>query len=294
MVRISPRQLQIFTATARAGSISAAAGQLHLSQPAASMALAQLEKMLGYPLFDRAPRHLTLNACGREMLPAAEDILERLRAFASTEDDGEVGGDLRLGTSNTVGNYRVAELLGPFVAGCPGVAVAVEIDNTDRIIAALLPQRLDVACVEEAPHHDDLELHHWRNDALAVCVGPAHPLATRKRLQPADLGGLRWILREAGSATRRQSERILARLPAGETVLELGQTEAIKQAVGAGLGAAVLPRIAVQDAVAAQQLVILPTPFLELERPLTLLLHRRRYRSRALRAFLASMDDGLA
>ncbi len=76
-------------------------------------------------------------------------------------------------------------------------------------------------------------------------------------------------------------------MPPGQTVLELSQTEAIKQAVIAGLGIALLPRVAVQEAVDGNRLVALTTPFLDLERPLSLLMHRQRYRSRALRAFLA-------
>lgn len=285
----SPRQLQVFAAIARAGSVSAAAQRIHLSQPAASMALAQLEQVLGYPLFDRAPRQLTLNARGRELLPAAEDILDRLDAFGEREDSGPVTGELRLGTSNTVGNYRVAELLGPYVSEHPQVGIEVEIGNTDQVVSQVLAQQLDVACVEDTPRHADLEVTLWRQDSLAVCVSVDHPLAARQRLRPDNLYDARWILRESGSATRRHSERILARLPPGRTVLELSQTEAIKQAVIAGLGMALLPRVAVEEAADDHRLVVLPTPFLDLERPLSLLMHRRRYRSRVLRAFLESV-----
>lgn len=292
MHSVSPRQLQVFVAIARACSVSAAAQRIHMSQPAASMALGQLEQTLGGPLFDRAPRQLALNARGRELLPRAEDILDRLDAFAERDDSGPVTGELRLGTSNTVGNYRVAELLGPFVAEHSQVSIEVEIGNTDQMVREVLTQQLDVACVEDTPHHADLVVTLWRQDSLAVCVSSDHHLATRRRLRPDDLGDARWILRETGSATRRHSERILAQLPLGQTVLELSQTEAIKQAVIAGLGIALLPKVAVEEAAEDRRLVVLPTPFLDLERPLSLLVHRQRYRSRALRAFLESVAWG--
>ena len=290
MRTIPPRQLQVFVAVARTGSVSAAAQRVHLSQPATSMALAQLEQTLGSLLFDRSPRQLLINARGRELLPRAEDILDRLAAFASNDEAGPVTGELRLGTSNTVGNYRVAELLAPFVAVHPQVGIEVEIGNTDHIVAALVAQHLDVACVEETPRHPDLVVSPWRTDALAVCVGVDHHLAGRRRLRPQDLAGARWILREPGSATRRHCERMLAHLPIGQKVLELGQTEAIKQAVIAGLGMAFLPMVAVDAAAQAGQLAILPTPFLDLARPLSLMVHRQRYRSRALRAFLSTVQ----
>jgi DNA-binding transcriptional LysR family regulator len=94
------------------------------------------------------------------------------------------------------------------------------------------------------------------------------------------------VLREPGSATRATSERVLAQLPPGETVLELDQIEAIKQAVVAGLGIACLPAVAVTDALATGRLKALKTPFLDLRRKLSLLLHRRKYRGALLDAFL--------
>ncbi len=195
MHSVSPRQLQVFVAIVRAGSVSAAAKRIHLSQPAASMALGQLEQTLGYPLFDRTPRQLALNARGRELLPRAADILDRLDAFAERDDNSPVTGELRVGTSNTVGNYRVAELLGPFVGEHPQISIEVEIGNTDQIVADVLAQQLDVACVEDLPHHPELVVSLWRQDSLAVCVGPDHHLAGRKRLRAKDLGDERCCLR---------------------------------------------------------------------------------------------------
>jgi DNA-binding transcriptional LysR family regulator len=113
-------------------------------------------------------------------------------------------------------------------------------------------------------------------------------LAAKKRLRREDFAGQRWVLRERGSATRALSERALAELPEGTTVLELDQSEAIKQAVIAGLGIACLPEVAVGDAVQTGRLVVLPTPFLDLRRTLSVLLHRQRYRGAVLEAFLAS------
>ena len=124
-----------------------------------------------------------------------------------------------------------------------------------------------------------------------LCAPPAQPLARRRGLKPEDFREARWVLREPGSATRALTEQVLARLPPPRSRLELSQSEAIKQAVAAGLGIAVLPEVAVDDAVAAGRLVVLRTPFLRpyLVRKLSLLLHRRKYQGALLEAFLQSL-----
>lgn len=294
MIGISPRQLKVFVAIAIDGSVRAASERLHLSQPAASMALAEMERILGRPVFDRVQRRLRINAEGQRLLPLAQEVLARLGELSSpAEPGGQLGGELRLGASNTVGNYLVGDLLGGFVAAHPQVAVRLHVDNTATIVAGVMDYSFELGCIEGPASHPDLTLLGWRDDALCVCAPSGHRLAGRKRLRPDDFVDARWILRETGSATRTQTERALALLPTAETVLELDQTEAIKQAVIAGLGLALLPSVAVAEASASGRLVVLPTPFLPLQRQLSFVLHRRRYRSELLEAFLDSVQlDG--
>ncbi|HUH32271.1 MAG TPA: LysR family transcriptional regulator [Rhodanobacter sp.] len=288
MTNISPRQLEVFVQVALHGSVRAAAEQLYLTQPAASMALAQMERQLGAPVFARERGRLWLNAHGRELLPLARELLERHAEFARAGGAGgsALSGELRVGASNTVGNYRVDELLGTFVRAHRDVAIRLRVANTQAIAKGVLEHELDVGCVEGPVSNPALEARPWRNDALLVCTPQQHPLAHKRRLQPADFAGARWVLREPGSATRATSERVLAQLPAGETVLELDQIEAIKQAVVAGLGIACLPAVAVTDALAAGRLRALKTPFLDLQRKLSVLLRRQTYRGALLEAFL--------
>jgi DNA-binding transcriptional LysR family regulator len=292
MLNVSLRQLEVFVQIALHGSVRAAAERLHLTQPAASMALAEMERQLDAPVFDRERGRLRLNARGRELLPLAQELLERHAEFGRRAAGKTVSlaGDLRIGASNTVGNYRVGELLGDFVRAHPQVAIRLRVANTGDIAAAMLDHSLDVGCVEGPVTHPLLEVRPWRDDALVVCASPDHPLSRKRGLKPEDFAGERWVLREPGSATRTTSERALAQLPPGETVMELDQIEAIKQAVTAGLGIACLPEVAVVDAVATGRLVALKTPFLDLRRKLSILLHREKYRGAALEAFLHSVS----
>lgn len=295
MVNISPRQLDVFVQVAVLGSVRAAAERLHLTQPAASMALAEMERQLDAPVFDRQRGRLHLNARGRELLPLAQELLERHAEFGrrARAEGAALAGELRIGASNTVGNYRVGELLGAFVRANPQVAIRLRVANTETIAAAMLDHGLDIGCVEGPVTHPQLEVRPWRDDLLVVCAPPDHPLARKRGLKPADFAGARWVLREPGSATRATSERVLSQLPPGETVLELDQIEAIKQVVVAGLGIACLPAVAITDAVAAGHLKALRTPFLDLRRKLSLLLHRQKYRGALLDEFLAKVKQSL-
>lgn len=291
MIGITARQLEAFVAIATTRSVRAAAEQLHLTQPAVSMTLAELERQLDTPLFDRERGRLHLNNRGRELLPKAQEILVRMRDLQQHTGGQaqQLTGELRLGASNTVGNYLVGALLGNFVEVHAEVAVRLTVANTGAVVAGVFDHSLDLGCVEGPVTHPQLEVRPWREDRLVVCARPDHVLAKRRRLRAQDFSDTRWILREPGSATRALSERALSAMPGGQVVMELGQVEAIKQAVIAGLGIACLPAAAVDDAVAAGRLVVLPTPFLDLRRTLSLILHKTRYRGALTEAFLASV-----
>ncbi|ASR88971.1 LysR family transcriptional regulator [Alcaligenes faecalis] len=285
MNAISIRQLEVFVGIATLGTVRACAANIHLSQPAASMALAELEKQLDCPLFERTPGRMQLTSRGKQLLPHAREILERLREMQSQQNERELRGEIRIGASNTVGNYLIGDLVGPFVRQHPRVSLHVSVDNTANIINQLLEHSCDIACVEGPVNHPQLEAWIWRDDALVVCAAPDHPLATTTTLKKQDFAGMSWIMRERGSASRALTEQALNVLPGGHVLMELGQVEAIKQAVIAGLGLACLPQAATQDAVANQRLRILDTPFLDLKRRLSLVLHKERYRSQVLSAF---------
>lgn len=290
MFSIGARQLRVFCAIAREGGVRRAGEALHLSQSAVSSALAELERLLGEPLFERVGRGLRLNGRGRALLPQAEAVLSRLvdieRQFG--RGGGALVGELRIGASNTVGNYRVAELLGGFIRAFPDVQVRLQVDNTAAIAAAVSRFALDVGVVEGPSHRGELRELRWRRDRLVVCAPAGHRLAGRT-LRAEDLAGERWVLREPGSASREQFvQAAAASLPGIDVAIELGQNEALKQAVMAGLGLACLPEVAVQGG-AGEGLAVLDTPFLDLERWLSVVVHRDKHLDRALAAFLDTL-----
>lgn len=292
MIGISLRQLEVFVSIAATGTVRAAAERLHVTQPAISMALAELERQLSTTLFNRERGRLYLSLQGKELLPQAQQILERvhdLEHYAAGRND-TLRGELRLGTSNTIGNYLVGDLLSKFITEHPQVSLHLSVENTRDIIQHLLDHDLDVACVEGPVSHSQLQQLPWRDDTLAVYASPNDPLAQRDHLTPDDFLNAKWILREPGSAMRILAEQALSSLPPGQIFLELGQVESIKQAVIAGLGISWLPDVATMDALASGRLVRLGAPFLELKRRFSLILHQSRYPSAVLRAFMDSLD----
>jgi DNA-binding transcriptional LysR family regulator len=245
--------LRVFARVAEQGGFSRAAAVLRLSQPAVSKAVQELERQAGVPLLERAGRASRLTPAGavlfaraRELFAVEQSAEEELRALRGLE-----GGTLRVGASTTVATYLLPPYLARFRDAHPGVALRVSSANTRAIGRALLERRLDVALVEGPVAHPRIDVVPWRDDELVVITPPAHRLAARRSIRLVDLAEEPFIVREPGSGTRNVAERALAaeRIEP-PVVMQLASTEAIKQAVAAGLGLAILSRFAVADQVA--------------------------------------------
>jgi DNA-binding transcriptional LysR family regulator len=287
MLRATLRQIEVFVATTQKGSVTQAAAAIGMTQSAASMALADFENQLGTRLFDRIGKRLALNDDGRLLYPHAVELLERAQQMEQLFRTSERAVDLRLGASSTIGNYLLPQLIGRFRAARPGSRVALEVGNTQRVIDSILRFEIDVGFVEGPCMHADIEATPWREDALAICAAPDHPLAQPGAATMASLRQADWILRERGSGTREVVEQLLtSQLGDIRLTMELGGTEAIKRAVEAGIGISCLPTIALSGSVERGNLVALPTPFLHLTRSMHIVLHRQKYRTEGMESLL--------
>lgn len=286
-MKITLRQLEVFAAIAHTGHVTHAAERIAMTQSAASMALADLERQLDGPLFHRAGRSLLLNEAGRQLLPRAQEVLDRVREIESLPAGSAQGFDLRLGASLTIGNHLLPPLLAEIGIRHPHSRVEVSLKNTELVVADLLAHRVDIGFVEGPVHDDSLQRHRWRSDRLCVFAAPTHPLAGRS-VDHADLRAAVWILRERGSGTREVFERALANACIVPDIrLELEQPEAIRQSVRAGLGIGCLSILELQDAFLAGWLAPIETHFLDLQRDLQILVHRGKYPSTGIRTLLS-------
>lgn len=283
----SPRHWLLLDAICRWQSLSKAADQLALSQPAASQALKELEQRLGYPLFLRQNRSLIPTQAALHLLPKLQQFLQLQRELT---DPSAVQGELRLVASETIGCYLLPALLAEFTALYPDISFQLQICNSSEVQTQLRQQQAQLGFIEGPVLTSEFLVQYWQQDQL-VLIGSPQFHADMADANNADtqhqgtLQSLRWIVRERGSGTRAVLENELTRLgwlPA--QVLELQRPEAIKQAVKQGLGIGCLPLLAVKDELAAGQLLLLPNP-LQLKRHLSLVL-QPGYQSPLLQTFL--------
>jgi DNA-binding transcriptional LysR family regulator len=274
-LRLNLRQLEVFVATARAGTTRAAAERVARSQSAASAALAELEAAVGAPLFDRIGRRLVLNENGRALLPRAaamiDDATELQHLFS-----GAHAVPLRVAASFTIGEYLLPERVAQWKAAHPASHLRMRVSNTDDVIDAVARHEADIGFVEGARTHPDLSMRPWLSDELVVFAAPTHPLAGR-RLGIEQLRSASWVVREPGSGTREATDRwLLEHLGSVDIAYELGSTEAIKRLVGFGAGIGCVSRYAVAQAFDEGWLVPLRTRLPKAMRRLATVVHRAR------------------
>lgn len=274
-VRLTLRQLEVFVAVARGGTTRAAAEQVSRSQSAASNALSELEAVLGVQLFDRVGKKLVINENGRALLPKAAGMVEQAIETEALFTTAHAA-PLRLASSYTIGEYLLPGLIARWKDSHPRSHVRVKIANTHDVFESVASFVADIGFIEGSHTHPELTVRRWRSDELVIVAAPAHPLAGR-RVTSRQLQNETWVLREPGSGTREASDRwLIPSLAEVEVELELGSNEAVKRAVAAGIGLGCLSRLAVQEAIAEGWLTELSTTLPEMQRTLSIVLHRSK------------------
>lgn len=281
--------LRIYVAVLEQGSFTKAAEVLTMSQSAVSRAVQELERQLGTTLLERRARGVAPTMAGIILGEHARRIFthERLAIEALNELRGLQRGRLAIGASSTIGIYLLPPLLGNYHRRYPGIELFLDIGNTQQIIERLLSYQIDVAYVEgPVAANEDLQVVPWRSDEMVVIASPDHPLTRRVTLDCSDLQDAPFIMREPGSGTRKVMEQALAAHNVMvRPVMELGSTEAVKQAVSAGLGLSMVSRFAIQSELIAGKLRVLNISGLNIQRQLSRVRLHDRPQSLALEAW---------
>jgi DNA-binding transcriptional LysR family regulator len=287
-VAITLRQLEIFDMVAKYGHVTQASSQLMLTQSAVSMAIAELERLAGAPLFERQGKRLLLNDRGRQILPEARIVLKKVRQMEQFLDESveEPAGTLNVGASTTIGNYLLPAIVGEFSRLYPRARALLHVGNAQQIERTVNSGKLDLGLIEGLPHIGTLTATPWKRDELVVIVGKTHEWAQEGKASLKMLRNAPWVMREKGSGTREVLEAALARKGVDYGIaMELGHTEAIKKAVEAGLGVGCLSRMAVQRELDNGWLVAIDNP-LDLRRTLVILTRSGEHRTTLLKAYL--------
>lgn len=286
-MKITLKQLALFAAIAKSGSVTVAANQLFLSQSAASMSLRELEAHLGTSLFDRIGKKLVLNEYGRNLYPKALEVLARTQEIEQeiTAKEGDFTGSLNIGASSTIGNYLLPHIISKFITKHPMVKIKLTVANSNVIINELLKFNIDLGFIEGTCHDPQIVIAAWKKDELIIFSSPGHPLASQKRIHLSDLSAANWILREPGSGTREVFENaIYQKISNINLLLELGSSEAVKQAVATGIGIGCLSQLTLKEELSKKKLVALQAP-LNFKRTLYMLIHKNKYQTRLIEEF---------
>ncbi|MDB6178310.1 LysR substrate-binding domain-containing protein [Paracoccus sp. Z330] len=245
-------QLRIFIAVAERQHMTQAAASLNLTQSATSAAIAALEQRHAVRLFDRVGRRIVLTDAGRQFLNEARAVLGRAeQAERLLADLAQLRrGTLRLGASQTVANYWLPEVMQRFHRDHPGFSLSLETGNTQEIAAMVLGATIDLGFVEGIVDMPALSLTELTGDEMALVVAPDHPWAHTAPHGPDQLRATEWVLREPGSGTRAVWDELLGQHGLDAAMMriayELPSNEAVRTAVEAGGGAAILSTLVIQ------------------------------------------------
>lgn len=295
-MHVTWRQLSLFLAVARTGSVTAAARQLHVTQPTVSMQLRELADSVGMPLLEPFGRGVRLTDAGQRLARAAQDIVARWEAFDMEIADlqGLKRGRLDVAVVSTAKSF-IPRLLGPFSQQYPDIDVHLEVANRDAIVRRLEQSLDDLVIMTTPPPHLELQVEPLLDNPLVLVAPLGHRLAARSRVRLAELKDERFILREPGSGTRISCERAFDEWGFEPRVqMSLGSNEAIVQAVAGGFGLAVLSRHALDRDPAHDGLTVLPVSGFPIASRWYLVRRQEKVLTPVAQAFLAFLRPALA
>jgi DNA-binding transcriptional LysR family regulator len=266
---VNLRQLQVFASVARHMSFSVAAEELMMTQPAVSQQVRALEQQLDVKLFEWTGQRLFLTDAGESIREHVEGILAASLELeqAVAEVRGPTRGRLALGANTTGGMYVLPAIARAFGEQHPNADVTLQVESTNRIVDRVMQNFIDIAVVTGPLVDERLRIADLYLDELALIVSPSHPFARRSSLPVEEAAAARWVLYTPDSRTRALLQRTFEDLGFKLTpAMQLGSTEAVKKAVEANLGTAMVSRFAVARELELGALVSVPIEGLVIER----------------------------
>jgi len=285
-------RLRTFVTVARCGSLTQAAKELYISQPAVTLQIHRLEEEYGTALFHRRERGVELTPAGSVLLDYAHRIYD---LYNSARQDisalsGSLQGTLRLGATLTIGEYVLPPVMGRFKQQCPQVDILLEVENTRRVVDQLASGEFDCGLIEGPFRSGLIRAEKLAEDELVVLCSPEHRLAKKERADLDDVLQEQFIMREPGSGTRVVFENALQGAGVEPTsirvLMQLGSTKAIKALVQQNLGLSVLSQWTVRDELKEGVLRHILVPTLDLHRSFNLIFLRGVALSRITRRFV--------
>ncbi len=284
---MADRRLQVFHTVARLLSFTKAAETLHMTQPAVTFQVRQLEEHFNTRLFDRTHNRISLTDAGKQVYRVADKIFEHYAEMenAVRQVTGEISGALIIGASTTIAEYMLPSLLGDFKKKYPDVNVHLKVSNTDGIVAMVENNDIDLGVVEAPVGNKNLVVEVCRMDQLVVIVPPDHPLSQVAAVEVRRLVDFPFISREEGSGTREVIEEYLRHeglnVSELQVCMELGSPESVKGAVESSMGISIVSKATIAKEVKLNCLKAIPLAP-PLERPFSFVHQKQKFRHRAM------------
>jgi DNA-binding transcriptional LysR family regulator len=285
-------QLKIFTRIAQLGSITKAAEELHLSQPALSIQLRNFQDQFDIPLTEIVGKKLYLTDFGHEILAYAERILDQAGAMDDVVQSykGQLTGKLKIAVVST-GKYVMPYLLTDFLNAHPAITLELDVTNKEKVIESLEQNSIDFVLVSLVPGHLKTESIPIVKNTMHL-IGAYESKKSQIELSINELQQLPWIFREQGSGTRQMMERFLSqRHITVQKMLELTSNEAVKQAIIANLGYSIMPLIGIKNELKNKQLMIVPVKGLPIHTTWRIIWLKGKKHSPVVKALLGYIKD---
>jgi DNA-binding transcriptional LysR family regulator len=271
IMKYTLKQIAVFDAVASLESVSGAARKLSMTQSAVSMSLQQLENLLGRPLFIRQGNRLILSHWGTWLKPRARKLLSDAQQITmGLHDQHLLSGSLPVGASQTAAKHLLGDLISRIDADFPQIHIGLMVENTENVIQAVLDYEIELGIIEGRSDDSRLCVEPWLDDHLVVIAAPHHPYGKYGNVSLSQLEQAKWVLREQGAGTRRIFDAAIhGNLDRLNVWREYEQVTVLKTLVKNGPYLSALPYLDVEKDVAANQLIILPTPKLNMKRQLS-------------------------
>lgn len=288
---MADRRLKVFHTVARLLSFTKAAEALHMTQPAVTFQVRQLEEHFNTRLFDRTHNRITLTEVGEQVYDYADKIFDLYAQMDNVvrEMTGDVSGVLMIGASTTIAEYMLPALLGDFKSKYPEVSIRLKVSNTDEIVSMVENNTIDLGVVEAPVGNKNLAVAPCHTDELVAIVPPQHPLSQKESVNVKEISGHPFISREEGSGTRNVVNNYFSEAGTSlydlNVVMELGSSESIKGAVASGMGISILSQVTIQKELQLGTLVAIPlNP--RLKRPFSFVHQKQKFRLRTIEELL--------
>lgn len=285
--KMTIRHMKIFIEVFQCNSITKAANQLHIAQPAVSLAIRELEEYYGVKLFDRISKRIYTTENGKRFYDYALHIVALFEEMEKGMRDWESLGTIRIGASVTIGNILLPKLIKQFYNKYPKIEVSVEVKNTNTIAQEILDNQIDIGLIEGTIYSPQIEQIPFREDKLCLICGKTHALAQKKKVKLKETAEYNFLFRESGSAGRDILESIFLRYQISvKPIWESISTQAIINAVKEGLGIAILPYLLVEKDIKQKNIAEVFVEDVDFSRKFFIIYHKHKYLTESVKTWI--------